>query len=388
MHIRFIVQLTSAAVLLLLAIPSQLDALPAFTKKTGYSCASCHNVFPMLNPFGRKYKENGYKVDLGEELPDADHVKAEGMVLYKFTPWSGRFVGYLSDKIKNTPNRIGPFHEIELYMTGNMGGRVSYFAEVEAADEDDWEVLAEIGMVGVHFKEEFNVVAGWGRPFHVDPYQSLAEGGKRLTRSRAEFSSRDFGTAGQRIRDSTNQITTYGRLGGRAFYTAGIGSGVQDNLGGDDKDFIGRIAFDINDNIMIGAYDWTGSSIRAPFDLGFTRAGIDFEIQYDTASVFGSWMRANDDLRTAAGGSQSNDAFTIWGLYSFKKEKRPLVVPIVRYDYYTLSDGVREFSNLTLNLTYFPLDNIKGSLEYFTNLDVPTGASKTWRVTLLFHALY
>jgi hypothetical protein len=37
-------------------------AIPSFARQTGFSCSSCHTVFPELTPFGRHFKLTGYVI--------------------------------------------------------------------------------------------------------------------------------------------------------------------------------------------------------------------------------------------------------------------------------------------------------------------------------------
>lgn len=382
--------------LLLMFLPQQAQALPSFAKKYGYSCASCHNAWPMLNAFGRRFKENGYQVERDEETSEETNIKADGLSLYKFTPLTVRIKGYAFDKKKDKVTKIRPLHEVELMLAGNIGERASYFVELEGEDEDGWEIFMAAGFVGVHPTDQFNGVLGYGPVFWVDPYQTLADGGRRFTRSHKAFADLGYAT-GQRIRKSTPQLTGYGRVAKRLFYAAGVNTGTGDPEGADDKKFMGRAAFDVNDNIMIGGYVWAGQTITSEEGPGsdFSRAGIDFQLQYDTFSVFGNWMHASDDLFDDAnvpGGPNfdtlTNDVYTVTGLYTWVRNKRPIVVPIVRIESFDVADGSESFTNGTFNLTFYPIANWNVSLEFWANLSTPSGVSKDHRTTLLFNAVF
>jgi hypothetical protein len=54
---------------LLLASASPALAIPAFARKTGLRCTSCHESWPVLNDFGRAYRDNGYQLRLGKDDP-------------------------------------------------------------------------------------------------------------------------------------------------------------------------------------------------------------------------------------------------------------------------------------------------------------------------------
>ena len=68
-------RLTLAALALILAAPAR--AIPAFARKYGTSCLTCHTVYPKLTPFGEAFRRNGYR------FPgvDSDYVKQETVPL-------------------------------------------------------------------------------------------------------------------------------------------------------------------------------------------------------------------------------------------------------------------------------------------------------------------
>jgi hypothetical protein len=57
------------------ALPAQ--AIPAFARKYGTSCLTCHTAYPRLNPFGEAFRRNGYR------FPgvDSDFIKQETVPL-------------------------------------------------------------------------------------------------------------------------------------------------------------------------------------------------------------------------------------------------------------------------------------------------------------------
>src|SRR6516164_5897387 len=38
------------------------NAIPAFARKYGMPCSSCHEAWPKLSPFGQQFKDNGYQM--------------------------------------------------------------------------------------------------------------------------------------------------------------------------------------------------------------------------------------------------------------------------------------------------------------------------------------
>jgi hypothetical protein len=61
--------LTAAVVVLwvMLASVPKTSAIPAFSRKYGTSCTTCHNNYPELNDFGEAFKKNGFKFPKDDE---------------------------------------------------------------------------------------------------------------------------------------------------------------------------------------------------------------------------------------------------------------------------------------------------------------------------------
>src|SRR6202166_4173154 len=59
-----------AAVLgIFLSTCSPASALPAFARKYGMPCSSCHDSWPRLSPFGQQFKDNGYQLMNDRDAP-------------------------------------------------------------------------------------------------------------------------------------------------------------------------------------------------------------------------------------------------------------------------------------------------------------------------------
>ena len=120
--------LSSAILLLFFAcFPQSAKAIPAFAKKHNLKCTACHTAFPKLNGAGREYKTNGYR--LSEELAgevQRNQVIADDLVLDKQFPISGLIKGYLYDKKKDKDAKTRSFHELELFVAGNVFKNISF----------------------------------------------------------------------------------------------------------------------------------------------------------------------------------------------------------------------------------------------------------------------
>jgi len=57
-----------SVVVLILAV-SPANAIPAFARKYGMPCSSCHEAWPKLSPFGQAFKDNGYQMGNDRDAP-------------------------------------------------------------------------------------------------------------------------------------------------------------------------------------------------------------------------------------------------------------------------------------------------------------------------------
>jgi len=58
-----------AAAAILLAAAGPAAAIPAFARKYGVACSVCHEVWPRLNDFGQRFRDNGYRMKNGKDEP-------------------------------------------------------------------------------------------------------------------------------------------------------------------------------------------------------------------------------------------------------------------------------------------------------------------------------
>lgn len=63
----------------------KIHALPAFARKYGLPCSSCHQAWPMLSPFGQAFKDNGYQLGNERDAPIYQN-PAYWPVTFRITP--------------------------------------------------------------------------------------------------------------------------------------------------------------------------------------------------------------------------------------------------------------------------------------------------------------
>jgi hypothetical protein len=372
-----------------LIVPMEAFAVPAFSRTYGHACSVCHTAWPALSAFGRDFKESGYMDERGK--PEEQVKINDWLTLPKIFPLALLVKARPFDQRKGGEVKLRALHELEIFFAGNVFKYGSFFGELELEDENDFEVDLAVGVAGFHPHQLFNIALGKGNVFHVDPYDTLTNM-RRLTRSSRQPFAQGF-PAGVPLQDEHQMLSLYGRetVWNKLFYSLTYSADVADKEGEGPKDFSGRLAFDILPNLMIGGFISTGAqnttSGGVKKELDFRRVGIDLQARFGGLSLLGASLWAKDDKFT--GGDESNnawyvEAFHTIGADSLRAIGIPLhmVVPIVRVDRYEKKDGKDKFTDLTLNLSFYPWQNVKLYAEYFASLERPSGVASDWRWTV------
>ncbi len=375
--------LTTAAWLLGAAIVTAPSAwaIPAFARKNNLACSSCHSAWGYLNSTGRAFKEAGYVLpdedgEIDFEAQPGNQKISENLVFNKIYPVAARIKGYLIDDVKGSDTKIRPIHEIEVFSAGNFWKKGSWFFELEGEDEESFSTALS-GRFDWHFNTAANLEFGNGSIFTPDPYNSMKDGGHRLTVSHKI--PMDVGkSVGARFRKDSQYLAFYGRQS-KLFYMLSYSAGNSNPEGEDPNDILGRVAYDFTPNAMVGAFFYDGERDHGAIDL--SRFGIDWNFVFDDLNILGLWMNAEEDFR--GGINNDNDTGYLEAFYTYKRGGRPFFVPLVRYGFTEANDGKDDITALTFQLGVYVAENVKFAVEYYDELDNVPGKSEGERVTLL-----
>ena len=360
---------------------SSAEAIPAYARKHQVACSLCHSAWPLLNEYGRVFKENGYRLEREPQAAAAEpEIELEDrLALALRLPMSFRVQGRPFVK-RSTDSRFDMqvVHELEVQISDGTAGDISYFVNFEAADDAGWEAeLAEL-VAGWHPRTQANIVGGFGPLTFTDPYNTFSS--RRLTQDRPSPNGAGF-QSGYRFRDETQFGSFYGRAGG-LFYSAAVGTGAGDTIGADKKDYLLRAAYDLPVGISIGAFSLTGDKeLTTPLRTqDYSRAGADVQIERGPFTANAVWYKADEEAASTLA-SQQNNAWYVQALY-VPSMKVP-VVPVVRYESVESNDGAASTDSLALALLAYVRGNVNVSLDYTTQTKVPPGRAETHRFSVL-----
>ncbi len=191
------------------------------------------------------------------------------------------------------------------------------------------------------------------------------------------------------LRAPRQVISVYGRPLDQLFYNLGYAGVANDNLGNEPETFYGRLAVDVMPDTMVGLFAVKGTCTapNCAVDRDYTRTGVDFQMDIAGTRLLAAYLQAEDD-NAAATTTAKNKAWYVQGAHVFQGSDGPTWVPVLRYDSYQKKNGADEYKEASLNLTYYFAENIKGSVVYLNQFDVPAGEKKDHRTTLQFVAAF
>jgi len=384
-------------ILLLLSFLSQFiitdaHAIPAFARKNNIPCSTCHSAWPMLNSFGHKYKENGYRFSSTEQ---PGKIITEDLAWDKNIPISAVFVARPYDKKGSGKAKNRAIHEIELMVGGPMSKMVSGFFEIEAEDEDTnargFETGIPTAALTYTHSKALNVQASWTDLLWFDPYNTYTSG-HRLTRGRAAVIDQAFGGAddGGALRHSRQNLTLYGRPIDNLFYGVAYSGLADDSEGEDAATYTIRLAYDVMPELMIGGLFINGTCMagtaNCAVDRDYTRYAIDLEAQFKDWTITSVYLKAEDDNTTATT-ELENNAYYVQALYVHRENGRAQWAPLIRLDSYEKNNGTEDILETTFSLNYYFNENVRGMLEFWDRQGDGTTIDDD-RVTLQLYASF
>lgn len=313
------------------------NAIPAFSRKYGTSCVTCHSAYPKLNPFGEAFRMNGYKYPLNDE----DKIKEEPLTLgseaYKKV-WPNSVWPNSIPKTAPISLRGRSAYEIatvndattgeftrpalQLLASGTIGENISVFAGAHLFENGE---VGSIDRLFVKFSNLFskkipehllNIQFGQFIPELV-PFATNHRG---LTNSAYAFNTYDPSMGEKFVASHAHGSGPFGieafQLGvelngiikSRLRYVLGVvnGSGTAVDVNS-NKDFYGRLCYkvggmafdgttkegantDKEKSFAIGAFGYKGIGTESNMNFDFYRVGSDVNIYLNKFNFIGGYI--------------------------------------------------------------------------------------------------
>lgn len=150
-----------ATTLLLATIGESAAAkIPAFARKYGFSCVTCHAPVPRLNAMGERFAANGFQLAPGELPRDTIPTGDSLLRLQRNVPLAIRLDAYLTALTRRYRGQVVVDQQLpwvaKVLSGGTIARNISYYAYFLATErgevaglEDAWVNFADVGGTGV-----------------------------------------------------------------------------------------------------------------------------------------------------------------------------------------------------------------------------------------------
>lgn len=354
------------------------DAVPSFAREYGVGCSSCHDNWPRLSKFGRDFQENGFKMDSDDLENVSDYLS-----LNKTFPISARFNMRILDKNlesgisgKKKQLRMRSMHEVEIFFAGNASKHLSFFAELEAEDEwpdpatrqDDadaapgFQVQLAVGYMTYHFSDMLKTTFGFGSPFAEDAYNTVHS--HKNTRHEWAVASKGFLPGGE-----SQFVSLSGRPMDQLFYIVAWSANSGRLEGDDPQNLSGRLAYDVNNSIMVGGFLQAGKEHDGQISTrDFSRYGLDFQGELGSLALNAIYAMNKDVDRDGI----DDSAFSL-ELQHFMRDSDDFLSASCKLTLssYTKNNGDDKYIEAGLFFTKFATDNLKVQIGWEGELDSP-----------------
>ncbi len=412
---KHFVSIFLVAAYLLVFFAEESWSVPSFSRKYKTSCSTCHYAFPMLNGFGKAFKNNGYRYPGGDENYRKEEPVSLGSEGYKkvwpeavwpsdipgTSPLAVHAVGRINySALSNVKWGFEIPHEFELLYAGTLGEDFSFFGEVELENENNETEIAFPFALQFDSDPALHVRAGM---VQSDPTPT----GSRLTRNHynvASFKSRN----GWRFRDENVGLEVWGALNGAdsrggLTYRLGVvnGQGLSDI--NPQKDIYGKVTYKIGglgeiggaeagesdvsefyiDNaITLGGFFYNGTASKTNVkDEDFTVFGGDVDFWYDRFIANGAVMLMNSKIPNTT--DRKSMVYYLQGNYVLY----PWLIGLIRYEWEdkdTDMDTVEPVNAIVPGVTVMARANVKFILELKKYLDEANKYNDTFVMQMNF----
>jgi hypothetical protein len=416
-------KVTGLLVLLMAGFAPEAQAIPAFARKYGTSCTTCHVAIPKRNAFGEAFRRNGYQIPAGDERYIKEEPVSLGADAWKEewpdAIWPGAIPGtvplsaYVHQRfVYDSPKGHSEFdapHEFELLAGSTLGRNIAFFGEWVAFEKG---VNAPgLKRFFIQFSNLFERRLRRGLSLRVGRFEpGIADGYKDADRITMEHPiTLDYRvTSAFRIRDPQSGIEVAG-VPHRSFeYVVGMvnGQGVSVNDPENHRDSYARVGFKfggmgldgsgaaeelqiahnyIDNSFMVGLYAYRGlatltDAVPSKFENEFRRLGLDVRLNLGRNYFLAGLVRGEDDNPFNNG--QRDVESTAW-FVEVDSIFKPWLIGVLRYERLEI-DGKPDVTQLVPNVTILARANVRLTLEGFLLPSEDSDRFRTLKANVMF----
>ncbi|MFC1731293.1 hypothetical protein ACFL6I_13275 [candidate division KSB1 bacterium] len=366
---------------------SPAQAIPAFARKYGISCSTCHDPFPRLKAYGEEFAGNGFQLPDGDEPPRVfQNAGDDRLLLQRDLPLAFRFDGYYAvrEDPGETANDFQTPWGLKILSGGNIAPDIGYYMYFYLSERGE---VAGIEDAYVHF----NNIAGTELDIMVGQFQisdPLFKRELRLTYEDYEFYKTHVGLSTADLTYDRGIFATYSLPSATDLaleLVNGNGKGEAENRLFDNdkyKNVFFRVSQEVplysdpetegsTMSLNVGGYSYFGTeSYPGPGENKFYYYGYDATFGAERYEVSAQYNYRNDDnpmfnmispgdivVKSAICQAvwMPKDFWYVTALYN------KIWANSIIYDALSL---VPDYETLSCNLTYLQHTNVKMFAEY------------------------
>ncbi len=279
--------------------PQAAKTIPAFARKYGLSCTTCHTAAPKLKAYGDDFAGNGF------QLPDDDEpVRAfqdtgdDNLLLQRDFPLAIRFDAYARYQSEHdVDNDLQTPFGLKVMSGGNIAKDIGYYFYFYMDERGE---VAGVEDAYVHF----NNIKGTELDLMIGQFQisdPLFKRELRLTYEDYKIYTTEVGASSANLKYDRGVIATYSLPTGTDFVVElingnGIGEAGGDHLFDDDsfKNVFAKVSQGIS-IATVGLFGYTGSEDGENGDNAFSYLGPDISVGTERVEVNAQYVLRTDD---------------------------------------------------------------------------------------------
>jgi len=316
-------------------VPSEAEALPVFARKYGMACNSCHTMFPQLSKMGVAFRERGYRFEAGRGDIDSQDDRGKNFDASDNAVFAGAFPFTVRTQVlysnaapltDSNDTVVMPGHRPGMLDGAKDNAKIGNgeFGLITAGSYDnfswwmDSSLAGGIGMLeGIYYVNDL-VKVRFGRVQNNVGYGMTMMSKRPMGYGWADAAQMAGGTMLMMVDGVSVHGTTNGDSGVGTYYNVSYGLAGNDSTSGNKTSTVyGRVAQEIMDNHIVGAYTYKATNYTSDVFGGeatmlmamgapgatnanpmafsdVTRSGVDFAVNYgEPLQAWGAYTVGN-----------------------------------------------------------------------------------------------
>lgn len=361
------------ACILIVIIPENAKAIPAFARKYQVSCNTCHVAVPKLKDYGDRFAANGFVLPDGEEPKRATiNTGDETLLLMRDLPVAIRFDAFIKGQDNNKAKTdFATPYGIKLMSGGRISQKVSYYFYFYMNEAGE---VAGVEDAYLHFNNiagtELDILAG---QFQVsDP---LFKRELRLTYEDYVIYGKTPGQSGANLKYDRGLMFTYGFDFGLDLVAEVLnGNGIAEADANKIFDMDSRKNFALRASqdfgfARVGVFGYSGSEKMNGQENEIIYIGPDVTVGSDMWELNAQALRRTDDNPDFTSGKKSTIDGGFAEFIIMPDGDKSKFLYTILYNK-ILDDDLYEYESATFSISHMAARNMRFILEYTRDIEL------------------